>query len=152
VLPKKRRRSEVSASKKKWQPDALGRQSEIDIRPASLPAFSLQTFGRGDRCRRGPVSIKQGGEEERKMHRRAFILSIAFFFIVFTDSAAYAASFFENTLPTWPISSVGDEIPSSVIDGWRMLGDTCRIPKTAKYFPSKGRWTTDDSKETRRNN
>ena len=54
--------------------------------------------------------------------------------------------FFENALPAWPISSVGDEIPSSVIDGWRMLGDTCRIPQTTKYFPSKGRWTTDDSK------
>ena len=82
------------------------------------------------------------------MFSRATILSAAFLFVFFKAPTTLAASVFENALPTWPISSVGDEIPSTVIAGWRALGDTCRIPGTARYFPAKGRWPTEDSKLT----
>ena len=88
--------------------------------------------------------LRQRKEEGKNVSPR-FLFFIVFLTVVFEYSTASATSFFENILPAWPISSVGEEIPSSLIDGWRMLGDTCRIPGTVNYFPSKGRRPTDDS-------
>ncbi|MER8369675.1 hypothetical protein [Mesorhizobium sp. M1378] len=51
---------------------------------------------------------------------------------------ASAQSFIEKTLPLWPVTHVGDEIPSALIDAWAKQGDLCVVPGTKKGFPSKG--------------
>jgi hypothetical protein len=64
VLPKKRRRSEVSASKENWQPDAVGRR-DFNLK------INVGSYHRSHSHRFSPPTFRRG--TAMKLRRRGFL-------------------------------------------------------------------------------